>query len=294
MISIEDRLNYYINATKCVEKPPCALNGYDEPIEIGVGSYENRYASIHPGTQYPIDVMRYCSASSKSHMWFQCGDSPYTGPEWPVMVKTRDTHNDESGGIIANINSMRHWAPVYRMVDVPWESKKPGVIWRGADTGHPHRLDFVKKFYDQYDIGFSRYVQEGHIYPEQYHDKYMSGMTHMETMLKYKYLPVVDGNDKSSSLGWVLASGSVPIMPKPRFHSWVCEPWMKPDVHYIEVKRDWSDFPEKVDFLRKNDDFAHKVAMNGKEFMEQFRDSNRERHIEEKIVQYINGIQGTA
>ena len=69
---------------------------------------------------------------------------------------------------------------------------------------------------------------------------------------------------------------------------------MKPDVHYIEVKRDWSDFPEKVDFLRKNDDFAHKVAMNGKEFMEQFRDSNRERHIEEKIVQYINGIQGTA
>ena len=238
--------------------------------------------------------MRYCSASSKPHMWFQCGDSPYTGPEWPVMVKARDSHNAKSRGIITNLNSLRHWGPVFRIEDMPWKYKAPYPIWRGADTGHPHRLEFVKQFKDKYDVGFSQYVQEAHKRPNDYPGWCLSGMTHMETMLKYKYLPVVDGNDKSSSLGWVLASGSVPIMPKPRFHSWVCEPWLKSGVHYVGVKRDWSDLPEKIEFLRKNDDFAQQIASNGKRFMEQFRDKSRERHIEEKIVEYINGIQGTA
>jgi hypothetical protein len=62
----------------------------------------------------------------------------------------------------------------------------------------------------------------------------------------------------------------------------------------VGVKRDWSDLPQKIEFLRKNDDFAKQIAGNGKEFMEQFRDKSREGVIEEKIIQYINGIQGTA
>jgi hypothetical protein len=294
MISIEDRLNYYINNTKCIEKPPCVLHGYDEPIEIDVATYGEKYQSIHPRTEYPIDVSRYCSFSTKPHLWFQCGDSAYTGPEWPVMVKTRDTHNEKAGGIIGNFESIRHWGLAFRIKDMQWECKVPHIIWRGADTGYPHRLEFVKKFNGQYDVGFSQYVQDGRLRPNEYPDKYISGMTPVENMLKYKFLPVIDGNDKSSALGWVLASGSVPIMPKPRHNSWLCEPWLKSGVHYVGVKRDWSDLPQKIEFLRKNDDFAKQIANNGKEFMEQFRDKSREGVIEEKIIQYINGIQGTA
>jgi len=294
MISVEDRLNYYINNTKCVEEPHCITNGYDEPIRIDVNTYATQYPYIHANTEYPIDVARYCALSSKPHLWFQCGDSTYGGPEWPVLVKTRDTHNTGSGGIIANLNSRRHWASVFYTPDKPWNHKTPSILWRGADTGHPHRLDFVKKFNDQYDVGFSRYVQEGRIRPEEYLPGLINGVVSIPDMLAHKYLPVVDGNDKSSSLGWVLASGSVPIMPKPRFHSWVCEPWLKSGVHYVGVKRDWSDLPQKIEFLRKNDDFAKQIADNGKEFMEQFRDKSREGVIEEKIVQYINGIQSTA
>jgi hypothetical protein len=290
MITIEDRLNYYIHGTKKVKKPTVITSGYDEPIEIDVKTYAQVYPKIHPNTEYPIDVARYCKMSKEPKLWFQCGDSVYTGPEWPVLVKTMDSTNPESRGIICNLNSMRHWREVFRNPEPSWENKLNKVIWRGADTGHPHRLDFVKQFHDIYDVGFSRYVQEKKFHPEQYEDKYVIGMLSVQDMMAYKYLPVVDGNDKSSSLGWVLASGSVPIMPKPRYHSWLCEPWLTPDVHYIEVKRDWSDFHEKVRFLKENDDFAKTVAENGKRFMLQFMAPLRESYIEQKIIEYINGI----
>jgi hypothetical protein len=291
MISIDDRLEYYIHGTKKVEKPTCITSGYDEPIEVDTTTYEQNFSKIHPNTEYPIDVVRYCRfAPFNTKLWFQCGDSTYTGTEWPVLVKTRDTQDPRSKGIIANLNSMRHWREIFRHDETPWNDKKPGVIWRGADTGHPHRLNFVKKFHSLYDIGFSRYVQEKKFHPDEYKDKYVMGLTTIKDMLSYKYLPVVDGNDKSSSLGWVLASNSVPIMPKPRYHSWVCEPWLKPDVHYVEVKRDWSDFSEKLEFLKKNDDFAKSVAENGTKFMLQFTTQKQELYIEQKIIEYINGL----
>ena len=105
-------------------------------------------------------------------------------------------------------------------------------------------------------------------------------------MKRYKYLPVVDGNDKSSSLGWVMASNSVPIMPKPRFHSWMCEPWLESGVHYVQVKADWSDFDEQLEWCRQNDSECKKIGENGIEFMKQFMDETKENYIESKLAQF--------
>ena len=105
-------------------------------------------------------------------------------------------------------------------------------------------------------------------------------------MKMYKYLPVIDGNDKSSSLGWVMASNSVPVMPRPRFHSWMCEPWMIAGVHYVEVKADWSDFEERLDWCRHNDEECKKIAENGKIFMMQFMNQTQETYIEQKLTEF--------
>ena len=66
-------------------------------------------------------------------------------------------------------------------------------------------------------MGFSQYVQDALKDPELYPRDLIKGVAPVETFLKHKYLPVVDGNDKSSSLSWVLASNSVPLMPVPRY-----------------------------------------------------------------------------
>ena len=103
-------------------------------------------------------------------------------------------------------------------------------------------------------------------------------------LLKYKYLPVVYGNDKSSSLGWVMASNSVPIMPVPRYHSWMCESFLEPGVHYVEVKRDFSDMIEKIEWCKQNDAECKKIAENGKQFMLQFMNTTQEQYIELQVV----------
>ena len=87
--------------------------------------------------------------------------------------------------------------------------------------------------------------------------------------LGYKYIVCISGNDRASNTNWVVASNSVPIFAKPRFHSWVCEPWLKPNVHYVEVKEDFSDFPEKIEWCQAHDKECEEIDRNGKELMEQ-------------------------
>jgi hypothetical protein len=148
------------------------------------------------------------------------------------------------------------------------------------------RLNFVRKFYKNYNIGFSKYVQDSLVSGE-YSTDYLAGELSVETMLRYKYLPVVPGNDKASSLGWIMASNSVPIMPRPEIHSWMCEPWMIPGVHFVEVKPDFSDMKEKLEWCRANDRDCKRIADNGKKFMMQFSNPVAEKYIENELVNIV-------
>ena len=286
MPSIQERLEYYIGDTKgpYTEKPVDHKKGYDVPILIDWEEYKTRYREIHPcGTAYPLDVARVMKHSKTKKLWFDCGDSTYKGPVFPVFVKVRTR---ESRGIILNLDSPRHWAEIGRHEDVPWEHKKSELIWRGADTGRGIRLDFVKKFQPLYDVGFSQYVQDALQDPVSYKREYIRGNVPITELLKYKYLPVVDGNDKSSSLNWVLASNSVPLMPIPKFHSWVCEKFLEPGKHFVEVKSDFSDLPEKLEWCKAHDEECKHIALEGKQYMQQFLNKNVEDYIESKLVEY--------
>jgi len=289
MLSIEDRIKYYIGKTKDpYVKPTLKTTGYDVPIAINLPTYRHNFHTIHPNTAYPIDVVRMGKHSSKPTLWFQCGDSPYTDYTWPVLVKIRDTKNKSSKGIIANLDSTRHLGDIFKITDIPWADKRDDWLWRGADTGRGIRLDFVRQFYQQHDVGFSGYVQDALICPELYPKHLLKPKVPPEHLLQCKYLPIIDGNDKSSSLGWILASNSLPLMPRPRYHSWLCEPWLEPGVHYVEVKRDFSDLVDKIQWCKDHDHECNVIADNGKKFMMQFTNPTQEEYIEKQIVTYIN------
>ena len=291
MISIDDRIRYYIgtNATR-VHEPVNKKFGYDVPIFMNYREYLHNMYTIHPNTAYPIDVSRLLKYSYPNKLWIQCGDSPYTGPEWPVGVKVRDTLDPLSKGVIVNLESPRHWENVLKYPDNSWETKCSDFIWRGADTGKGVRLDFVNKFKDNHDVGFSEYVQDALLQPSLYPQDLIKPKMSIPDILRYKYLPVIDGNDKSSSLNWVLGSNSIPIMPKPRFHSWLCEEFLEPNVHYVEVKRDFSDMLEKIEWCRENDSICKDIAENGKKFILQFMNPAQDRYIEEQLTKYMEQI----
>ena len=290
MISIDDRIAFYIGDRKPpFTKPNDYAKGYDVPICINLPTYKHKYHTIHPGTAYPIDVARLSKYSRTPNLWMQCGDSPYIGPKYPVLVKIIDTHNPDSKGVLASLESPRHWGDLFKHEDMDWHDKRSDFIWRGADTNRRGvRLDFVKRFYQTHNIGFSQYVQNAKETPELYPKRYIKDKVSISEMLKYKYLPVVDGNDKSSSLGWVLGSNSVPIMPKPRFHSWLCEPWLEAGKHYVECLPDFSDLLERVAWCKDHDQDCSEIAENGAKFMLQFTNPLAESFIEKKIIEYVN------
>jgi len=289
-IPIDDRVKYYLgDKYSKVEEPTDHQTGYDVPIKLTLDNYLQNYSKIHSGTLYPNDVIRLLKlGGTDNELWVQCGDKPYIGPEYPVLVKTRDTFDPESKGVIANLNSARHWGENFKYRNGPvWEDKFDECIWRGVDTGGDVRLDFVKKFHTKFNIGFSGYVQDSRQRPTEYGHELRKPMLTMSNLMKYKYLPVVDGNDKSSSLGWIMASDCVPLMPVPRYHSWLCEPWLKPGVHYVETKRDFSDLEEKLEWCRANGDECKKIARAGMEFMLQFINPYHEDLVERSILESL-------
>jgi hypothetical protein len=290
-LSKEKRIEYYTGGIKfSCENTPFDFESYelfDHPFSIDAKNKECRSRR-----HYDKDLIRYVKLAGFRKLWFCCGDKPYTGNNFPVLVKTRDTFNQLSRGVIANLNSGRHW-DLNLSQDVAWADKLNDVYWRGADTGHElhnnDRVNFVSRFFGKYDVAFSDYSQNYIDSPYLYSKEWLKGFCSREDFLKRKYLPVIDGNDKSSSLNWVLASNSIPIMPKPRFHSWLCEKFLESGVHYVEVERDFSDFEEKLDWCKSHDEECKIIAGNGSQFIkDNFTDMAFEIKVERDMIEYFH------
>jgi hypothetical protein len=278
MIPIKDRINYYLGSFDYSKKEPQKIEPviHDKPFKT-----DQNYLGLK--SSYINDIKRYEKYTDHS-LWLQCGDKPYEG-EYPVLVKTRDCHNKKSKGVISNLNSARHWLPCNIAIkDRLWKDKKNNVIWRGATTGIKNAINnretFVKKYFDKYDVGFSLIVQDCVDLIS-----YKKPQINIVKMLEYKYLPVINGNDKSSALNWILISNSIPIMCRPRFHSWLCEPWLEPNIHYVEIKEDFSDFDEKIEWCKNNDDQCNEIAKNGRNFI--LENFTNEQHIEKLLINIV-------
>ena len=65
-------------------------------------------------------------------------------------------------------------------------------------------------------------------------------------------------------------------MPKPRIESWFMEGTLIPDYHYIEVKADYSDLIEKLNYYIAHPDEAQAIIEHAHEYVRPFRNRKRE------------------
>lgn len=72
----------------------------------------------------------------------------------------------------------------------------------------------------------------------------------------------LEDNDVASNLKWIMSSNSVAVMPKPRFETWFMEERLIPNYHYIEIRSDYSDLPEKIDCYSEHPSEAKAIALN--------------------------------
>ena len=125
--------------------------------------------------------------------------------------------------------------------------------------------------------------------------KYKKNGMSIEKMLQYKYIVSIEGNDKDSGLNWKLNSSSLIFMAKPICISWLMEDTLIPNVHYIELKDDYSDLLEKYSWCEKNQTECMKIIKNANNFMDQFKNPHIEEYIENELIKlYFNKLKITS
>jgi spore maturation protein CgeB len=68
-------------------------------------------------------------------------------------------------------------------------------------------------------------------------------------------------------------------MSKPKFETWFMEGRLEAGVHYVEVKDDYSDLIEKMDYYTTHPNEAEAIIANAHDWIEQFQNPRRERLI---------------
>ena len=209
--------------------------------------------------------------------------------EIPVFTKNRFTEDEKDCSIILrSLNFKRHWELYYSPPrDMPFEYKRDMLYWRGVTTGSPerpgNRFKLVEKWFNKcsyINIGFTEIVQGKHKWAN-----YLAGRKVWPSkFLEHKYLLSVEGNDKDSGLNWKLNSNSLVLMPKPRCQSWLMESMLKPGIHYVLLKDDFSDLDEKILWCNSNQEACKWIIKNANDYMKQFSNPSVEYIIERDLI----------
>lgn len=245
----------------------------------------------------------------------------------PVITKTRPTKNlkgisvviphvvnennkaiDEyaTKNVLINLDIQRHWInPIENVIkhDIPFKSKNNKIIWRGGFTGfgwdqkhetsRPSRKVLCEKYNDHcndsIDIGPTGSNPYEGIFT--YNGK-IKDHINISQQLKSKFIISVEGGDIATNLKWILYSNSVSLMAKPTICSWLMEDKLEPWVHYVPLDDQFDDLEEKYTWCLTNLDKCEEIANNGKKYIEQFLDQEREAKITNLVLRkYVDNVK---
>lgn len=218
---------------------------------------------------YFFDTYEYTRWFSPSLKWsYIAGDINYI-PDKPSIVKARPILKNNQNSILLNLNKVRHF--IFLNDKIHFCDKENKVIFRGETDGKLNRQIFVNKFHkhplcDVGDVGYNS------------HSHHADAIT-IYQHLKYKFIMCLEGNDVASNLKWVMSSNSIAVMPKPTCETWFMEGKLIPNYHYIEIKPDYSDFIERIQYYIDHPNEAQSIIAHAHEYVNQFKNPKRERLI---------------
>ena len=196
-------------------------------------------------------------------------------PPYPTFVKSRPVGFNNQNSILLKLNQVK----LFHFIKDPkkFENKKNQAVWRGDIRNNFQREYFVKNFYRTplFDIGQTSPKQDV---------AWMKSFMSIKDQLDFKFIFCLEGKCISTNLYWAMSSNSVCVMPKPKYESWFMEGKLEDGVHYIEVKDDFSDAQEKIEFYNNNNDKCLEIIQNAQKFVKQFKNAKQERLIQLLIL----------
>ncbi|WP_394242650.1 glycosyl transferase family 90 [Vibrio astriarenae] len=253
---IDGRVNYYNKLHTKFELPETESTRVSEFKKTG-------------GNTYYFDLKKVIKGFLPGERFAYLNGDIRTIPEYPTFLKSRPIEGDNANSVVLKLNEIRHFNFIND--EIPFEDKLDKVVWRGVGY-QPHRQVVIHNFYDHpmCNIGQTK-PQKG--------DPWEKGFVSIEEQLKYKFILAIEGNDVATNLKWAMSSNSLVIMSKPRYETWFMEGRLEPGKHYVQVKADYSDLIEKVEYYLANPDEAKAIINNANLWTEQFKDKKQEKLI---------------
>ena len=270
---IKMRVNYYNKMNRDINLP----KNVSSLSKLKIKNYHRTYFFD------TFEYTRYFKPSLKMNFLF--GDIIHI-PEIPSIVKSRPIINNQENSVLFKLNKVRHFT--YTNDTNQFIDKKNILIGRGAVTKkHKKRTDFYKMYFDH------KLCDLGQINNNTDHDHWIKKKISIEEHLKYKFILCIEGVDVATNLKWVMSSNSIAIMAKPKVESWFMEKKLIGNFHYIEIKDDYSDLEEKLNYYINNVDKCLEIINNANEYVKQFKDEKREKLISLLVLEkyFIKTLQ---
>ena len=270
---IKMRVNYYNKIDRDINLP----NNITKLSKLKIKNYHRTYFFD------TYEYTRYFDPSLKMNFLF--GDITHI-PEIPSIVKSRPIMNNQENSVLFKLNKVRHFT--YTNDTNQFIDKKDILIGRGAVTKkHKKRTDFYKMYFDH------KLCDLGQINNNTDHDHWIKNKISIEDHLKYKFILCVEGVDVATNLKWVMSSNSIAVMAKPKIESWFMEKQLIGNFHYIEIKDDYSDLEERLNYYINNIDECLEIINNANEYVKQFKNEEREKLISLLVLEkyFIKTLQ---
>lgn len=231
---------------------------------------QHKLKNVNYSKVYFFDSYEYTRYFPKHLHWiFRPGDITDLYP-YPSIVKSRPITENNENSVLLKLNKIRHF--IFVKDKTKFEDKIPKILFRGAAHGKPNRQMFIEKWIDNPMCDIKDTAKDS-INPPQWQSKPIS----IKQQLKYKYIMAIEGNDVASNLKWIMSSNSIAVMPRPKYETWFMEGTLIPNHHYIEIKDDFSDLIEKVNYYEHHPEKAKAIIKNANEYVKPFKDKKREK-----------------
>ena len=261
-----DRVDYYC---KLSEQSPLG------PDAAPIGSLSMREnASV-----YYFDSREILQWFDPQLKWNHLFGDSHRIPEYPTVIKSRDLGCDNSNSVLLKLNKCRHF--VFLNDRLAPEEKEDRAIFRGHIGTRGNRAQFCELYQGNPRVDVANTSSSVAQVTDASYQPKLSFYEH----LRFRYIIALEGNDVASNLKWIMSSHSAAVMPRPTCETWFMEGRLQPNVHYIEIKPDFSDLEERMDYYSSHLDELNAIVQNANRYVEQFRDHRRERYIGLLVMQ---------
>lgn len=110
-------------------------------------------------------------------------------------------------------------------------------------------------------------------------------MVPMIEIFQNKFLICPEGHDCSTSLNWVLVSNCLAIVPPFHFENVIINSkQLKPYVHFVPIKEDFSNLNDIINWCLKNDNKCQEIVKNANNYMKNLSNKKYMYEIQKNII----------